>query len=153
MWWSEAQMIGMDLDSPPSKTAEIQLDRWEYGDPIGNPNPATFNVVALVSVPYAMGGIALTAQMRWLVGPLTDRSAATWTEWEDFVRLEPARVPGTGPTMIQLGSVALRDVQMRLYTENLWPHAFETQLQIYNRSNEQATAITVSRRLEILPGD
>src|SRR5215472_4906630 len=45
LWWSEAQMEGLNPNSPPPKNTEVKLAKWEYSDPVGVPHPDTIDVV------------------------------------------------------------------------------------------------------------
>ncbi|MGH9769804.1 MAG: alpha/beta hydrolase [Blastocatellia bacterium] len=45
LWWSEEQMKGLNPNSPPPKTTEVTIKRWEYLDPIGAPHPDVVDVV------------------------------------------------------------------------------------------------------------
>jgi hypothetical protein len=46
-------MEGLRSDSPLPKTTRVKLDRWEYSDPVGVPNPDEVILVLALSAPAA----------------------------------------------------------------------------------------------------
>jgi len=53
LWWADNQMEGLRSDSPLPKTTRVKLDRWEYSDPVGVPNPDEVILVLALSAPSA----------------------------------------------------------------------------------------------------
>lgn len=53
LWWADNQMEGLRSDSPLPKTTRVNLDRWEYSDPVGVPNPDDVILVLALSAPAA----------------------------------------------------------------------------------------------------
>jgi len=53
LWWADNQMEGLRSDSPLPKTTRVKLDRWEYSDPVGVPNPDDVILVLALSAPAA----------------------------------------------------------------------------------------------------
>jgi hypothetical protein len=67
LWWSESQMEGLRADSPLPKTTRVKLDRWEYSDPVGVPNPDDVILVVTLSAP-AGRTLSLTVRPNWRIG-------------------------------------------------------------------------------------
>src|SRR5215510_14883647 len=80
LWWSQAQMENLNPNSPPPKTQVVELERWEYTDPIGVPHPDTADVVLTLSTGTGSPAVQVTVQTigRWKVGPQSDREKAVW---------------------------------------------------------------------------
>src|ERR1035438_1215330 len=49
LWWSEAQMEGLNPNAPPPKETETKLTKWEYSDPIGVPHPDVFDIAVALN--------------------------------------------------------------------------------------------------------
>lgn len=62
-WWSQSQMTGLNPNNPPPKETRVRIDRWEYSDPIGVPNPdEVILVVHLAETPAD----AISVRTSWL---------------------------------------------------------------------------------------
>src|SRR5262245_8658291 len=49
LWWSEAQMEGLNPNAPPPKRTEVRITKWEYSDPVGVPHPDVVDVVVILA--------------------------------------------------------------------------------------------------------
>lgn len=66
LWWSDSQMEGLRADSPLPKTTRVKLERWEYSDPVGVPNPDEVILVVTLIAP-APRGLQLAARTSWRI--------------------------------------------------------------------------------------
>jgi len=66
LWWSDSQMEGLRSDSPLPKTTRVKLDRWEYSDPVGVPNPDEVILVATLTAP-APRSLQLAVRTSWRI--------------------------------------------------------------------------------------
>jgi hypothetical protein len=73
LWWSPAQMVGLDPNHPPAKTTATSIARWEYSDPVGVPHPDVVDLVARVRQQEAR---PLSFKVRWFYGSHWSRPAA-----------------------------------------------------------------------------
>src|SRR5215510_2763262 len=82
LWWSQSQMENLNPNAPPPKTQVIELERWEYTDPIGVPHPDTVDLVASLSIPPGSSAVHLNARTtgRWKIGPQSDADKAVWDQ-------------------------------------------------------------------------
>jgi hypothetical protein len=67
LWWADSQMEGLRADSPLPKTTRVKLDRWEYSDPVGVPNPDEVILVVTLTAPAART-LSLTVRPSWRIG-------------------------------------------------------------------------------------
>ena len=150
LWWSKSQMEGLDPDSAPPKQTEVQLDHWDYSDPVGTPNPETFDVVVRLASGLDLEGLTISSERRWRVGPLSDVSSADWESWSSFpdVILGPPSLDGE--LDIRIASVDLESRQRVLFEKDRWPWSIEVRATV---SNQSGALVNASRRLDIQPGD
>lgn len=66
LWWSDSQMEGLRSDSPLPKTTRVKLDRWEYSDPVGVPNPDDVILVVTLTT-AAPRNLQLGARTSWRI--------------------------------------------------------------------------------------
>ncbi len=67
LWWSPQQMENLNPDKPPPKETRVAIDRWEYSDPVGVPNPDTVILVVRLRAAAARE-VILTVKTQWLAG-------------------------------------------------------------------------------------
>jgi hypothetical protein len=124
MWWSKAQMEGLNPNNPPPKNTEIELTRWEYTDPVGVPHPDTVDVVMTVenrgNAPSP--DVTATIEGEWNVGPLDDKAAANWEKATVLAKTDRFRVPA-GSTHTSRVPVDLKAIMDKLERDKRWPHA------------------------------
>lgn len=141
LWWSEAQMNGLNPNHPPAKTHEVTITKWEYSDPIGVPHPDTVDLVA--EIRNAPPGATAEVLVRWQQGPIEQPHRATWGAWESL---------DTRPAAPALRSlIPLKDKTESANYRTRWPFALEARLIIRDSARKQLFTRTL--RLPIQPGD
>jgi hypothetical protein len=152
LWWSTAQMEGLNPNAPPPKTTEVMLQKWAYTDPIGVPHPDVVDVVVELKnhgdQPVESLDVRLTG--RWRVGPMTSQSRAAWEKpivlWTDTISVGPQyiqniRVP-----------VHIATKMAELAKARRWPWALQVNLLIRQAGGERPL-LTREVDFTIRPGD
>jgi hypothetical protein len=131
MWWSEAQMDGLNPNNPPPKNTEVELTRWEYTDPVGVPHPDSVDAVVTVENKgkAQSGDLIATIAREWQIGPLDDKSAATWQESTVLLKTDRFRIPA-GSTHTARVPIDLKTVMDQLAREKRWPHALRVSVSV-----------------------
>jgi hypothetical protein len=152
LWWSEAQMEGMDPNAPPAKSTEVAIDRWEYTDPIGVPHPEAIDLLALLQNegPGPVAGLRATLSLSWKVGPLGSPDAAAWGEPAPLERVESIAL-GPGETHSLRVPIPLSPVMDQLHAAGRWPYALRVSLEVTGGSGE--TLLATARDFPMQPGD
>ena len=124
MWWSEAQMEGLNPNNPPPKNTEVVLTRWEYTDPVGVPHPDTVDAVVTVENrgKFPSPDVTATVESEWNIGPLDDKSAAKWDKAVVLTKTDRFQIPAASTHTTRV-PVDLKAVMDRLEREQRWPHA------------------------------
>ena len=152
-WWSNAQMEGLNPNNPPPKDTEVRLTRWEYTDPIGVPHPDTVDALVTINNRAEVGSNEVTATVEgeWNIGPLDDKSAATWDKRTVLAKTDRFQVPATSTHTIRV-PVDLKAIMDDLERARRWPHA----LRITVTVDEVGGAPSIARaqvEFPILRGD
>lgn len=151
-WWSPAQMEGLDPDDPPPKETVVVLQRWEYSDPIGVPNPDTVDLVVTVANPgRAPLDLVLRATRRWREGSLEDEGDSAWSARE-LLGERAVRIGPRSKEAVRFEDVDLRAKQSELYARDRWPWELEVRVEALARAGGLPLATTVAR-LPMTPGD
>lgn len=150
MWWSEAQMEGLNPNSPPPKNTEVKLSKWEYSDPIGVPHPDTFDVAVTVKNPNANAAANLDMEIRvqWKIGPQGKPSAATWSE-PGVLKQQGLSVDAGGQQTIK-ASIDLKKKMDDLEKQKKWPFALRAIADVKAASSGASQS---EAELPIKPGD
>lgn len=140
LWWSEAQMNGLNPNNPPPKTHEVTIKKWEYSDPIGVPHPDTVDLVAAIR--NAPKGATAEVLVRWKQGPIERANRAVWGAWQ------PLR---TAPAAAEVRyKIDLKGKTESPQYRARWPFAMEARL-IVRSGGKQLLIKSIS--LPIQPGD
>lgn len=153
LWWGPAQMAGLNPDSPPPKTSIIELERWEYTDPIGVPHPDSFDLVLSLSNRPGAPAVQVNVQTvgRWKVGPQSDEEKAVWND-ASFIDATQSLALQAGDTREMRTKVDLAQKMEQLRQDGSWPWELSATVTITNQATGQILA-TVSKNLPIRPGD
>ena len=153
LWWSPAQMEGMNPNAPPPKNTEVRLSKWEYSDPIGVPHPDVVDVVIILtnSGRQAVSNLEVEVASQWRRGPLQDAARAVWGERAVLKRFQNVSVPAAGSQNLRL-PVDLKKMMEALEKEQLWPHSLRVMVSV--RLPGQAQPLTQAQaELPMMPGD
>jgi hypothetical protein len=154
LWWSPEQMNNMSPNAPPPKTTVVNLDKWEYSDPIGVPHPDTVDVTVAIANPSdrTIRNAQVEIGSRWKVGPLKDKLKANW-ESDSFTatyRSEPMTIAPRGSDTVKV-AVDLATKMKSLEAAEAWPWALETQAVVF--TPESSNAAKARALLPISPAD
>ena len=124
MWWSKAQMEGLNPNNPPPKSTEVELTRWEYTDPVGVPHPDTVDAVVTVGNRgnAVSPDVTATIEGEWDIGPLDDKTAAKWDKVTVLAKTDRLQIPA-GSTHMTRVPIDLKAIMDNLERERRWPHA------------------------------
>ncbi len=68
LWWSAYQQAHFNPNHPPPQETRIQLDHWEYSDPVGVPHPDTIILVVTLISTSLTTPVTISVTTRWLGG-------------------------------------------------------------------------------------
>lgn len=154
LWWSEAQMEGLDPNAPPPKTTEVVLQKWEYSDPVGVPHPDVVDIV----VHIRNRGEALAAQQRgeitvqWKEGPRTKFERAAWRAPQPQLTF-PIEGLAAGQTVERRIRVDLARKMADLSKQRQWPWALKATVRIVSAPPDTTGAPFAEAVLPVTPGD
>jgi hypothetical protein len=150
LWWSTAQMDGLDPNAPPPKTTRVRLSAWEYTDPIGVPHPDTVDVAVTLgrTVQGGLERLELEVAVEWQIGPRSSSQGLTWQR--GIVRVIPVEFADGNSTVIRVPiDIAARIGALEPIGQ--WPWSMAVSLVLRTSSG----TVIARRRLElpIRPGD
>jgi len=153
LWWSEAQMEGLDPNAPPAKSTEVAIDHWEYTDPIGVPHPDTVDVLTELQNegPGPAGNLRATLSLSWKVGPLDDPGAAAWGAATALQSVEGISLAAGKSRSLRV-PIALAPTMEQLHAESRWPHALRVSLEVAGPTGGEPL-LKIERDFPIQPGD
>lgn len=153
VWWSEAQMKGLNPNAPPPKSSMVKLTKWEYSDPVGVPHPDTVNVVVMLvnneGQPLSNLEVELTGE--WKSGPLRDGSTAAWSSETVLKKLQGVFIGPSGSRTVSV-PVEVKAMMDSLATKGDWPYALRVRVKVHLPGAVQLLA-QAEAELPIRPGD
>jgi hypothetical protein len=155
MWWSEAQMEGLNPDSPPPKHTEVILKRWEYTDPIGAPHPDEFDILVRIvnKSGKAIENLTLHGQPRWKIGSIRREKGATWQVSKALESIGPFNLEAGATRTVRFPKIDLKGFQEALFKQDKWAWAFAVEVQLFSAANQQRPLEKAVAQLPIFPGD
>lgn len=152
LWWSEKQMDGLNPNSPPPKTTEVTLNKWEYSDPIGVPHPDVVDVVVELGndADTEAGNLTVKVSTRWLIGPQSKKSKAVWGKAAAVERLSDFKIVAHGKHTLRI-PMKLAEQMKRLEQTRSWPWRIEVTVLVTSASGK--TLLRKQADLPITPGD
>jgi len=154
MWWSQAQMEGLNPNDPPPKNTEVELTRWEYSDPIGVPHPDVVNVVVTLKNrgQRPMSDLTITTEGEWKAGSLEDEASAKWEEEFVLGKADERVQLAAGAQYITRTPVNLKQMMDTLEGQDRWPYALRVTVTVRQQGAKQTLART-QVELPIRPGN
>ena len=131
LWWSEAQMEGFDPNSPPPKTTEVTIHKWEYSDPVGVPHPDTMDLVIVLSIegPAPISDVVAVIEGQWRIGPIKSGTRAVWKKLKPLQTWRALTISPGKPILLRVPiDVAAR--MSELEKLGSWPWMFRAFLTI-----------------------
>jgi hypothetical protein len=152
LWWSENQMDGLNPNSPPPKTTEVVLKKWEYSDPIGVPHPDVVDVVVELGndTDKELNGLTATISTRWLIGPQTNKAKAKWGKAASVKRLSAFNLAPKAKQMFQI-PINLAEQMKRLERTRAWPWRLQALITVATTAGK--ILLRTQAALPISPGD
>jgi hypothetical protein len=137
VWWSEAQMNGLNPNSPPPKRTEVRIKQWEYSDPVGVPHPDVVDAVLLLGGAWAGAEVEFTLQ--WKIGRYGKPGIAVWGPVKPvrtMAEAQEVRLP-----------VDLKAMMDALDKQNRWPFALRVSAVV----KRQGTAAPLAQAMAEFP--
>lgn len=127
LWWSQEQQAHFNPNQPPPKATEVLIDRWEYTDPVGTPNPDRINAHVTVRNDggQASARFRLVTEIRWKTGPQTKPQSA---RWERRLLLKTVNTVGPVPAGGKVEFIVPIEIKPKmtaLERRDWWPHEME----------------------------
>jgi hypothetical protein len=151
LWWSQAQMDGLDPNHPPPKETRVALTRWEYSDPVGVPHPDVVDLVVQIKNTSgdAVSEVSPAVQIQWLEGPLAKKQAAAWSPLTALPAQEAASIPAQQTRAFRY-PIDVSDKMAQLAKQHGWPWSMRAVV----TTRVAGTAAGSARfELPIIPGD
>ncbi len=153
LWWSEAQMEGMNPNAPPPKGTEVRLKKWEYSDPVGVPHPDTIDVLITLTTDKTEALLNAEVQVdgQWKQGPLRNAAGAKWAAPAVLKQSRIVAVPSSGSWTLRV-PVDLKSVMETSRKQRQWPYGLRVTATV-RVPGSAGPATKASAELPITPGD
>jgi hypothetical protein len=153
LWWSEAQMEGLNPNAPPPKKTEVKLTKWEYSDPVGVPHPDTVDVMVTLanSGGQALSNLDVEVAGEWKEGRLADAASAVWSQSAVIQTFQRVSVGPSGQQTLRV-PVDLKSKMDSLAKERKWPYGLRATVTVRTGPSAQPLAHAAAE-LPIRPGD
>ena len=151
LWWSEAQMDGLDPNHPPPQETRVTIKKWEYSDPVGVPHPDVVDLAVQIrnASSDAMSQVAPTVQVQWLEGPQSKKQAASWSALTTLPAQDAVSIaPQQSKTFRYPIHVA--DKMAQLGKQHAWPWSVRA---VVTTSVDGRSVGSARYELPITPGD
>ncbi|HTD54587.1 MAG TPA: hypothetical protein VK670_04350 [Silvibacterium sp.] len=154
LWWSEAQMEGLNPNAPPPKTTDVQIKKWEYSDPVGVPHPDVVDIVVNLknNTAQTLSGLEVDVSGQWMTGLMSKRAEATWA---DPIILKTVHDVSLAPGSTENFRVPvdLRTKMTTLEQVQKWPYTVRAIVKVNAPGSGRAALVIVKAELPITPGD
>ena len=153
LWWSEAQMEGLNPNAPPPKNTEVKLTKWEYSDPVGVPHPEVIDVVVTLTNTgsEAVSNVDVEVAGQWKTGPLRDAGRSRWTDRVVLKKFEGMAARPSAPQTLRV-PVDLKAMMDSLGKHQKWPYTLRATVVVRAPGGTQPLAQSRAE-LPIRPGD
>jgi hypothetical protein len=152
LWWSDEQKNGLNPNSPPPKTTEIAIEKWEYSDPIEVPHPDVVDLVVDLrndSNELAQN-LTVIFSVRWQVGPLKNKSRAIWGKAIRLKSMTVSKLDAQSAQTLRV-PVNIEEKMKRLFAHGSWPWTLRARVTISGASGRVLHKF--ESELPIIPGD
>jgi hypothetical protein len=146
-------MERVDPNSPPPKTTEVTIHKWEYTDPVGVPHPDSVDVVVELKNAGAASVTGVVAEIagQWRIGPMKSRAKAVWSGLKPLQTWQSLTLTPGKPTVLRV-PVDLATHISELEKKGSWPWVFRALLTI-RAVGVDKPLLTREVDLPIRPGD
>jgi hypothetical protein len=131
LWWSEAQMEGLNPNSPPPKATETKLTKWEYSDPIGVPHPDTVDIAVALNNKgkETLSSLEVEIAAQWLTGPLGATASGGWSERIVLKRFQGINLEPGGTQTLRV-PIDLKNKMDALEKQKKWPYSLRASAEV-----------------------
>jgi len=153
LWWSEAQMEGLNPNAPPPKQTEVRITKWEYSDPIGVPHPDVVDIVVTLvnSGTQVLSNLEVEVASEWNEGSNRAAAKAVWSP-STVIQSFPSVSLGSAGRQILRVPVNLKAKMDSLAKLKKWPYELRATVTVRERGSAQPIAQTRAE-LPIRRGD
>jgi hypothetical protein len=153
LWWSEAQMEGLNPNAPPPKNTEVKLTKWEYSDPVGVPHPDTVTVLITLanSGSRTLSDLDVEIAGEWKNGPLRDAAKSVWSRSALMQKFQDVSVEPAGRKILRV-PVDFKGTMESLAKQHRWPYRFRATVSVHAHGSAQPLA-QAQAELPIRPGN
>jgi hypothetical protein len=152
LWWSDEQKRALDPNTPPPKSTEVTIDKWEYSDPIDVPHPDVVDVVYDLKNETAgpLNNLAVNFTARWQVGPLKNKKRAMWGNPIFLQRQEIAELEAQAVHTLRV-PVKVAGKINQLFGAGSWPWTLQVRITVSDAAGRLLHK--AQSDLPIVPGD
>lgn len=153
LWWSKAQMEGLNPNAPPPKNTEVELTRWEYTDPIGVPHPDVVNAVVTLENrgTQRVADLIVKTDGDWKTGPRATEASASWGEGVVLAKTDHVEVPAGSTHSIRV-PIDVKRMMDTLERQKKWPYALRVSVSVEQPGAKEPLA-RAQVEFPIRPGD
>jgi hypothetical protein len=154
LWWSEDQQENLKLSSPPPKTTEVKITKWQFSDPVSTPHPEHVDLVIALSnkEAEALTGLDVEVSGEWKVGLFHHQPKdAVWTRPSVLKQFHDVSLAKSGMQTLRVG-IDLKSKMDGLDKTHQWPYALRTTVSV-RRSGAPELLSKASTTLPIISGD
>jgi len=151
LWWSEAQMDGLDPNHPPPKQTRVTIKKWEYSDPVGVPNPDVVDLVVKIknTSTETAAQVAPAVQIQWLEGPQSKKQSAAWSALAALPAQEAVSIPSHESKTFRY-PIDVAGRMSQLAKQHGWPWSLRA---VVTTTTAGGTVGSARFELPIVPGD
>jgi hypothetical protein len=146
-------MERFDPNSPPPKTSDVVIRKWEYSDPVGVPHPDIVEVVVEIKNEGSAPASGMVAEVtgRWRVGPSKAEKRAVWGLRQVLKRWEVGTIPEGQSATFGI-PVDVANQISAAEKKGLWPWTFHALLTV-RMPGLQNPVLVQEATFPIRPGD
>jgi hypothetical protein len=141
LWWSEAQMEGLNPNAPPPKKTEVRITKWEYSDPVGVPHPDVVDIVVTLanSGNQVLSNLEVDVASEWKEGSLRAAAGAVWSQPRVLRKFPEVSVGSSGQQVLRV-TVNLKEKMDSLGTQQKWPYGLRATVTVRDPRSVQPLA-------------
>jgi hypothetical protein len=138
LWWSEAQMEGLNPNAPPPKKTEVRITKWEYSDPIGVPHPDDVDIVVTIANTSgrAISNVDVELAGEWNEGSRRSAADAVWSPQTVIQTFPTVSIAASGRQTLR-AAVSLKSEMDALARLQKWPYGFRATVTVRVRGTDE----------------
>jgi hypothetical protein len=155
LWFSEDEMRRLGQgETAVSPTQDVELEAWEFTDPIGTPHPDVVNVIVRITSPSDAPprDVRIGVREQWKTGSAEGESTAAWGDPLPERQLDgTSRLASGAITEVRL-PVAVGNMVRTLGSKDRYPWRLRVLVELRDASSSRSL-VTADKELPIIPGD